>query len=140
MEETVRVPSARIAALIGKEGKTKRKIEKLTKCRIKVDSKTGEATIEAEAGGKNFYNALNIIRAIARGFSPEKALLLLDEDYLLEILKLEDFLHKKKFKTKKIQQKSERKIERKKTSCKMRRIEGEGSDGIVGSAIPARRL
>lgn len=101
MEESLKIPSKRIAALIGKEGKTKKKIEQLTGCRIQIDSKTGEAIVEDKNNGKNFYNALNIIRAIARGFSPEKAFFLLDEDYLLEILNLEDFLNKKKIEVKK---------------------------------------
>lgn len=101
MEETIKIPSSRIAVLIGKNGKNKRKIGALADCTLSIDSKTGEVTVKAKKNGKNFYNALNIIRAIGRGFSPEKAFLLLDENFLLEVLNLADFLGKKQLEAKK---------------------------------------
>ena len=80
MDESIKVPKERIAALIGKEGKTRREIEKLTKTRIGIESKTGIVTVEGEKKGLDFYNALNIIKAIARGFAPIKAFLLTDPE------------------------------------------------------------
>ena len=38
MEEIIRIPEDRIGVLIGHEGVTKRKIEKQTKAKIRVDS------------------------------------------------------------------------------------------------------
>ncbi len=101
MEETIRIPSGRIAVLIGKNGATRKKIASLTKCGINVDSKTGEVGVKEKGSGKNFYNAINMIKAIGRGFSPEKAFLLLDDDVLLDILDIEDFLGKKNIEAKK---------------------------------------
>lgn len=101
MEETIKIPSSRIAVLIGKQGKTRKKIESLTKTKVEVNSRTGEVAVIQKKDDKNFYNALNIIKAIGRGFSPEKALILTDEDVLLEILNLEDFLGKKEMTAKK---------------------------------------
>jgi len=121
VEETVKIPSSRIAVLIGKSGKTKRKIGSLTKCILDIDSESGEVRVKAKNNGKNFYNALSIIRAIGRGFSPEKTFLLLDEDFLLEVLNLEDFLGKKQLETKKariIGTKGKARVEiEKKTNC-----------------------
>ena len=168
----------RLPIVIGKSGETKKLIEKLTRTRIEIDSKTGEVTIfpteenksaelsegataakvkayenmlqraaaevEAESkekvqavdapigkvqavdapigkvqdheplmmaerdesltldgeelpqlenlGNLNVWIAENIIRAINRGFNPQKALRLLNEEYMLEIIDLEPIL------------------------------------------------
>lgn len=93
--ETVKIPKDRVAALIGKNGNSKKKIETLTSSKIDVDSKTGDVEVRAkEKESVNFYNAVNIVKAVGRGFSPENALLLLDTDYYLDILKLDDIVGK----------------------------------------------
>lgn len=95
--ETVRVPARRIAVLIGKNGETKREIEKKTGTKISIDSKEGIVEVESkERAGLGFYSALNIIKAIARGFSPEHAFLLLNENYYLDIIDLEEQFGKSK--------------------------------------------
>lgn len=96
MEETIRIPKDRIAVLIGKNGGTKKQVEKATKTRIDVDSKSGE--VEVSSKGENaleFYIATQIVKAIARGFSPEHALKLLDENYYLDVIDIEDFVGKR---------------------------------------------
>ena len=100
-EEIVRVHADRVAVLIGKNGKTRKWLENLTQCKLRIDSKSGEITLIEGKNSKNFYNALNIIRAVGRGFSPENAIVLLDDDYLLDILDLQDFLGKKQIDVKK---------------------------------------
>lgn len=95
LNEIVRIPIARIAVLVGTNGSVKKRIEDLTRAKISIDSKNGE--VEVRVGEKfaiNFYNALNIIKAIGRGFSPEHAFLLSDEDFLLDVIKLEDIVGK----------------------------------------------
>lgn len=91
----LRIPKDRIAVLIGEAGKTKKKIGKQTNCKISVNSKTGEITIESGDAGKAL-RAKNIIKAIGRGFSPRKALLLAQENYALSIINLKEFLGKSK--------------------------------------------
>jgi len=93
MEEYLKIPKDRIAVLIGKNGETKTEIEKLTKTKIEVDSKTGNIDVEGEEA-LDFYISLNIIKAIARGFSPEHAFMLKQEDYFLEIIDLKEKLGK----------------------------------------------
>jgi ribosomal RNA assembly protein len=89
MEEIIRVPEERIGAIIGQEGLTKRKIEKQTKTKIRIDSGEGEVTIEGE--GENYFKAIDIVKAIARGFSPERAYTLFKEDYLLKIIDITEY-------------------------------------------------
>ena len=94
----VRVPKDRIAVIIGKDGSTKEMIEKRADVRIFIDSKDGEVSIdESESNDPlNGMKAVSIIRAIGRGFSPEKAMRLMDDDVYLEIIDIRDFSGKKK--------------------------------------------
>ena len=94
----VRVPRDRVAVIIGKEGRTKDMIEKRADVHIYIDSKDGEVSIdESESEDPlNGMKAVNIIRAIGRGFSPEKAMRLMEDDVYLEIMDIRDFSGKKK--------------------------------------------
>lgn len=89
----MKVGKARIAVIIGKNGETKYKIENTLGVKINIDSKTGDCDVIPNLKNPN-YNPLNtlmaqkIINAISRGFNPDKALKLLDEDYELEIFNL----------------------------------------------------
>jgi len=87
------VPEDRIGALIGAGGKTKRKIEHATKTKITIDSETGEVTIEG-SDAFNVINAEKVCKAIARGFSPEKALLLVKDYYELRLISLREVIGK----------------------------------------------
>jgi len=86
MEELVRIPDERIAILIGTNGATRKTITKATKTKIEIDSHSGEVTITGE--GENFVKAVDIVRAIGRGFSPKRALALLADNYLLKIVEI----------------------------------------------------
>jgi ribosomal RNA assembly protein len=86
------VPQDRIAALIGKRGETRRKIERETGVKVEIDSETGEVSVirfpdkDAVLGLK----AVDIIKAIARGFTPQKAFKLLSDNIYLEIIDLSE--------------------------------------------------
>ncbi|NOZ81209.1 MAG: RNA-processing protein [DPANN group archaeon] len=90
----VRVPKDRVAVLIGKKGEVKRELEQQARIRITVDSKEGEVTISGK-DALRLYSAKEIIKAIARGFNPDIALLLLRQDYLFELIDLTDFVSTK---------------------------------------------
>jgi ribosomal RNA assembly protein len=92
--EQLKIPKQRIPRLVGTKGATKRKIQKLTNTKIKVNSEDGDVFIEGEA--INQFNCLNIIKAIGRGFNPDIALKLLNEDYTLEIVPIEEFSRNKR--------------------------------------------
>jgi len=97
MEETVRVPKDRIGAVIGKKGRTRKRIEKIADVKIIVDSKTGDVTIRAtkDTLPENFYNAIQVIRAIGRGFDEKTALQLFSDDKYIDIIDLRDVLRKR---------------------------------------------
>ena len=87
-QQEIKVTQSRIAVIIGKGGRTKRLIEKKTKTALEVDSEEGIVTIEAEDAFA-VIKTVEIIRAISRGFSPERAFVLLeDEDVILEVVDL----------------------------------------------------
>ena len=92
---TLKIPKARIAVLIGTKGSTKKELEEYTETEIDVDSKEGVVTVKGEDAVK-LYSVREMIMAIARGFSPDIARLLLKQDYVLELISLNDFADKKK--------------------------------------------
>lgn len=92
MEELVKVPEDRIGVVIGPKGNTKKKIMKKGKCKIEVDSKYGEVFIDGE--GEEFFRAVDVVKAIARGFSPERAFKLFEHEYLLKIIDITDYAGK----------------------------------------------
>ncbi|MCX8158218.1 MAG: KH domain-containing protein [Candidatus Diapherotrites archaeon] len=94
--ESFRIPKDRVAVLIGHNGETKRKIEELTGIKLNIDSETGEVEITSNKDALLFWKSAEVVKAISRGFNPEKALTLLDEDYVLEIIELEEIIGKSK--------------------------------------------
>ena len=93
-EEHIKIALARIAVIIGKNGETKKKIEELTQTSIEIDGKEGFVHIVNTPEAENplaVWKARDIIKAIGRGFSPERALRLLDDEAYLEIIDLTTF-------------------------------------------------
>ncbi len=96
--EEVNVPKQRIAVIIGKEGEVKKKIEKECGVKLRIDSKTGLVLIERPVSGEEALKAVkarDVIKAIARGFSPQKAFKLLTPNYYLDIIDLMEFVSDK---------------------------------------------
>jgi len=94
VEYKVGIDPDRVGVLIGKKGEVKRRIEEATNTKIEVDSKSGVVTIKGESLS-DVLTAQNIIKAINYGFSPEKALKLLDPDYNLHVIDVYNYLKKK---------------------------------------------
>ncbi|HEX9567797.1 MAG TPA: KH domain-containing protein [Thermoplasmata archaeon] len=92
-----RISAERIGVLIGPEGATKDRLQKATGTRISVDSASGEVTIDhAEAQDPVLaLKARDIVQAMARGFSEDRAFRLLDEDAYFEVFDIKDFAHSK---------------------------------------------
>ncbi len=93
--QQLRIPKKRIAVLIGKKASTKRKIEKLTNTSLEIDSVEGDVIITGEES-LDCLICRNIILAISRGFNPDIALELINEDSCLEIIEIQDFTGKSK--------------------------------------------
>lgn len=81
------IPEERKSVLIGRNGKVRKAIEKKTNTKIAV-AVENDVTIEGE--GLDVLNAEEIVKAIARGFSPQRAFILLDEEYQLNVITLND--------------------------------------------------
>jgi len=88
----LRIPMERVGVLIGKGGETKREIEERTGVKIEVNSETGEVQIISYEDPAEVLRAMNIIRAIGRGFSPERAFKLLEDELMsLDIIDLSEY-------------------------------------------------
>ena len=81
--ESLRIPEERRAIILGRRGKVKTEIEKSTGARIIMGQ---EIRIEGEP--LQAMKARDIVKAIGRGFSPEHALFLTDDEYQLEVISL----------------------------------------------------
>lgn len=92
-EKTILIPLDRVGALIGKSGKIKSKIEKACSVTIVVESETGEVIIKNAGSVEAMlpFKAEEIVLAIGRGFSPERAMRLLQGENSLHIIDLREF-------------------------------------------------
>ena len=95
-EKIVRIPADRVGALIGKSGKVKTQIEKSCSVRLDIDSESGEIEITSQGTVDQIqpFKAVEIVTAIGRGFSPQNAMKLLQDDNLLHVIDLRDFAGK----------------------------------------------
>ncbi|MBE6507574.1 MAG: RNA-processing protein [Methanocorpusculum parvum] len=91
MTQEVKIPNDRIGAIIGKGGETRKHLEKVLKVTLDVDSQTGIVEITNEDDALAEIRSMEVIKAIGRGFSPERAKKLLeDEDMVLDIIDVTD--------------------------------------------------
>lgn len=90
----VKIPKERIAVLIGADGNVKDIIEKELSVDLKIDSESGDVAIRLKKDARDpfyLFRAKDVVIAIGRGFSPEHAFRMLqDEDEMLEVIDLRD--------------------------------------------------
>lgn len=86
-----RLPKERIGIAIGPGGEVKREIERRTGTRLTLDSETGEVRIEPGEDPLGALRAREVLHAIARGFSSERAFRLFEDDQLLEVIDVREF-------------------------------------------------
>jgi len=89
-EQTVRVSLDRIGALVGTHGAVKNEIERGCGVTLRIDSDSGEVMIKSRTDLPELkpFKAVDIVNAIARGFSPERAFRLFDDDAVLNTVDL----------------------------------------------------
>ena len=95
----LKIPQNRIGALIGNKGDVKKSIEKATETILDIDSEDGTVYITPQENMSDplgVWNANHIVKAVARGFNPEVALKLVDDDIYLEVIKLPLYIGKSK--------------------------------------------
>ena len=96
----VKIPRERVGVLIGPDGKVKTQIEQSCGVTLEIDSKAGDVTIipkekEMQKGHVGLA-ARDIVKAVARGFAPERAMRLVNDDYYLSIVDIRDFAGKER--------------------------------------------
>lgn len=97
MKDHVRVPQDRVGAVIGKSGRTLRRIEEETGVELSVDSENGVVEIDrSDADPVLGWKVSDVVKAIGRGFSPDKALELLEDDNVLEVIDISTFTNTSK--------------------------------------------
>ena len=93
----LKIPKERIGVLIGHNGETKKMIEEIADLPIDINSDEGEITFDENAA-KDPIKVLQLqdfIRAIGRGFSPEHAMRLFNENTDFFIFDIHDYVGKK---------------------------------------------
>lgn len=94
----VNIPHERIGVLIGQKGVVKKTIEERLNVKLEIDSSTGSVKIDlakpVNEGGDPLalFKARDIIEAIGRGFSPERAFRLFSENAMLSIINIDDYV------------------------------------------------
>lgn len=83
----LRIPEDRVAVLIGEDGESKELIEDLTGTEITVE----ENSVSIEGEPLEERNAKRMVRAIGRGFSPEKAQKMAERDVGIMLVDVSDF-------------------------------------------------
>jgi ribosomal RNA assembly protein len=94
----VKIPRERIGVLIGANGSVKDYIQRKLPILLDVNGETGDITITLREETKDpsiLFKAKDVVLAIGRGFSPERAFKLLEsDDIALDIIDLRDYLGK----------------------------------------------
>ncbi len=86
------IPKERVGVLIGERGVTKRIIEEKTNTSIIVNEEDVSIISDESYNG---WICEQIIKAIARGFNPNDALLLINDDFVFQLINIMDFARSK---------------------------------------------
>jgi ribosomal RNA assembly protein len=92
----VRIPSERLGVVIGPDGRTRKQIEKRTGVKLIVDSTENEVRIDDSEPSDPLapLKAEDVVRAIGRGFSPERAFKLFSDEMYFQLFDLHDYAGK----------------------------------------------
>jgi ribosomal RNA assembly protein len=95
-EEFIKVPQKRIGIIIGKNGKTKEEIERTLNVEILVTDGVVKISEKRPGDPLAVWKAKDVVRAMSRGFSPERAFKLFKNGKILEIINLNEYAKTKK--------------------------------------------
>jgi len=83
----VRIPEERVGVVIGEGGETKEDIQDITNCDLEIEDNL--VRIEGEALDE--MSAQKVIKAIGRGFNPDKAIKIVERDATLHIIDIKNY-------------------------------------------------
>ena len=92
----VKIPKERLGVLIGEKGVTKNEIEERSGVKLIIDSNAGDVTIDDTEVEDPVIGlkVRDMVKAIARGFSPQKAFRLFDDEVYFELMDIRDYVGK----------------------------------------------
>lgn len=94
----VNIPLERVGVLIGEKGSVKNEIEKRLGVTLSIDSRDGSVMIDlakpvSEGGDPaSLFKARDVVTAIGRGFSPERAFKLFEDGVFLSVIDISDYV------------------------------------------------
>ena len=93
----LKIPVDRVGVLIGHNGETKKDLENRFKIKLDIDSKSGEITIDEHEIEDPLVviKIENIVKAIGKGFSPQNAIKLMDDNADFFTFDIHDYVGKK---------------------------------------------
>jgi ribosomal RNA assembly protein len=88
----IKIPKDRVGAIIGPNGSIKQLIESKSSAELDIDSENGVVEVIPGDDPVGAMRAEEVVKAIARGFNPDKTIPMLDDDLLmLEVIDLSKF-------------------------------------------------
>ena len=101
MEQKIffKIPGDRVGALIGPKGKTKKRLEATFQVDLTIDGDTGNVDIKLKPEHQDvsvLFTVRNIVQAIGRGFSPDNAFTLRNEEFDLIVIDIEEYVGRSK--------------------------------------------
>ena len=97
--EYLKIPKDRVGVLIGTNGEVKQEIERVTKTYLDIDGEEGTVVISPTDKMEDplgVWKTNFIVKAIGRGFNPEAAIKLNEDDTYLEVISLTLYVGKSK--------------------------------------------
>lgn len=94
---TCTIRKDRVGVLIGSEGQVKKRIENTLGVQLTISGETGVVEVAPQGGDTDpvsLLRARDIVTAIGRGFSPERAYALFDDNVVFEIIDLRELFGK----------------------------------------------
>ena len=90
---SIRIPADRVGTLIGKNGETKKVLQDISGIKMDIDTEEGEVVIHDDVELEDPLMPLklmDIVKAVGRGFNPEKAMRLFDDDEYFELIDVKE--------------------------------------------------
>ena len=87
---SIRIPADRVGTLIGKKGEIKKTLQDISGIKIDINTEEGEIVLHDDVELEDPLKALqlmDVVKAVGRGFNPDKAMRLFEDDEYLEDLK-----------------------------------------------------
>jgi ribosomal RNA assembly protein len=92
--QSLKIPLERVGALVGKEGIVKNEIERRCGVTLEIDGESGDVRLSFGADSLTQgdpFKAQEVVTAIARGFSPQRAFALFEENKVLSTIDLRQY-------------------------------------------------